>query len=128
MFSIQLLNEIRDWEIERIARHFRPGARILEVGAGTGRQALWLSQRSFTVEAVEIPDSRYAQDRVFHVTDYDGRTIPFPDDSFDIVFSSNVLEHIPDLPNIHTEIRRVLRHDGYVVHVLPTHFWRIYSS
>jgi SAM-dependent methyltransferase len=128
MFSIEFLKEIRGAEIERIVQHFHSGARILEIGAGTGQQALELSNRGFNVEAIEIPDSLYAAARLFPIKDYDGLTIPFPNCSFDIVFSSNVLEHVSVLPQIHSEIARVLKPDGYAVHVLPTHAWRFWTT
>ena len=57
-----------------------------------------------------------------------GRHFPFPDASFDIVFSSNVLEHIPDLAQTHRETVRVLQPGGYCVHVLPTGSWRFWTN
>lgn len=129
MFSIEHLNRLRAAEIAKIAAHLRPkGARLLEVGAGTGRQAQELVNFGFSVEAIEILDSNYADERLFAITNYDGRDIPFPDASFDIVFSSNVLEHVPDLVKMHAEIRRVLRPGGMAVHVLPTHAWRFWTT
>ena len=128
MFTLEFLSEIRRWEAERIVSHFRSGARVLDIGAGTGQQALEFSQRGFDVEAIDVPDSLYSEAHVFPVRQYDGVTLPFPDRSFDIVFSSSVLEHVPDLTSLHSEIRRVLRDDGYAVHVLPTHIWRIWTS
>lgn len=127
MFSIEFVNQIRGWELDRIARHFRPGARILEIGAGTGQQALALAERGFAVEAIELASSEYSASRVFSVTDYDGVSFPFPDCSFDFVFSSNVLEHVPDLPRLHAETLRVLKPGGRAVHVLPTPSWRFWS-
>ena len=66
--------------------------------------------------------------RVFPIVDYDGRTIPLPDANFDVVFSSNVLEHVPDLTTLHTQIRRVLAPGGRCIHVLPTHVWRLWTT
>lgn len=128
MFSVEHLNAIRAAEMGRIAGLLPAGARVLEVGAGTGQQARLLAERGFAVEAIEIPNSTYDAARIFPITDYDGRRIPFPDDSFDVVFSSNVLEHVPDLPAMHAEIRRVLKPDGIAVHVLPTHAWRFWTT
>ena len=128
MFSIVHLNTLRGAEVERVVAWFAPGARVLELGAGTGQQSRELAARGFAVEAIELAESNYAGDRLFPITDYDGRHIPFPDRSFDIVYSSNVLEHVPDLAQIHKEIRRVLRFDGRAVHVLPTHAWRFWTT
>jgi SAM-dependent methyltransferase len=127
MFSVDFLNLLRTWEIEEIARRLPAGARVLEIGAGTGRQALELRKRGFEVEAIEIPDSNYTQDRLFPITDYDGRQIPFPDGSFDVVFSSNVLEHVRELEPLQREVRRVLRPGGICLHILPTHAWRFWT-
>src|SRR5205823_11824247 len=38
--------------------------------------------------------------------------LPFPDDSFDLVFGHAVLHHLPDLPGAFAEFRRVLRPGG----------------
>jgi SAM-dependent methyltransferase len=51
---------------------------------------------------------------------YDGRTFPFPNDSFDFVFSWSAFEHIEDVPGALAEIRRVVRADGRVfIQVYP---------
>ena len=48
------------------------------------------------------------------LTSYDGRGLPFADDSFDIVVSNAVLEHVVDLPGVATEVARVLAPGGAV--------------
>jgi SAM-dependent methyltransferase len=47
---------------------------------------------------------------------------------FDIVFSSNVLEHVPNLSQLNQEISRVLKANGYCIHVMPTHSWRFWTT
>lgn len=128
MFSVEHLNTLRAYEIEQIIERLPRGARVLEIGAGTGRQALELERRGFDVEAVEMAGSNYAHDRLRRITDYDGRHLPFANRTFDVVFSSNVLEHVVDLPQMHREIRRVLRPGGSCIHVLPTHVWRTWTT
>jgi SAM-dependent methyltransferase len=127
MFSLEQLNALRAAEIDLVAPHLPSRGRVLEIGAGTGQQALELKRRGFDVVAIELADSNYASARVFPVTDYDGTHIPFPDQNFDAVFSSNALEHVRDLARMHAEIRRVLKPGGVAVHVLPTHAWRFWS-
>ncbi len=128
VFSYEHLDALRVAEIDRIVPLFPPGARVLEVGAGTGKQAFELKRRGFEVTAIEIPDSNYAAQRVLPIVDYDGATIPLPDASVDVVFSSNVLEHVHDLARMHSEIRRVLKPGGTCIHVLPTHTWRFWTT
>ena len=128
MFDIGHLNALRAAEIAEIVTHFPVSARVLEIGAGTGKQALELKSRGLDVEAIEIPSSEYSDCRVFPIWNFDGRDIPFPDASFDVVFSSNVLEHVPNLMQMHIEIARVLKPTGYAVHVLPTHAWRFWTA
>jgi SAM-dependent methyltransferase len=128
MFSYEHLDALRVAEIDKVVQFFPAGARILEVGAGTGKQALELQQRGFAVTAIEIADSNYAAHRVFPIMEYDGATIPLANASVDVVFSSNVLEHVPDLARMHSEIRRVLKPGGTCIHVLPTHGWRFWTT
>jgi SAM-dependent methyltransferase len=90
-----------------------------------------LANRGCFVEAIDVPSSDYTDVRLFPITDYDGRRIPFLDASSDVVFSPNVLEHAPDLVQLHREIRRVLKPDGCAIHVVPTPsccVWTIIST
>jgi SAM-dependent methyltransferase len=128
VLSLDHLDAIREAELNKIASLFPAGARILEIGAGTGKQALELQRRGFEVTAIELVDSNYATHRVFPIKDYDGSTIPLADASVDVVFSSNVLEHVADLSRMHGEIRRVLVPGGSCIHVLPTHVWRFWTT
>jgi SAM-dependent methyltransferase len=128
VFSVEHVNQIRLAEINAIAAMFPPRSRILEVGAGTGQQALRLVELGHVVDAIDLPDGTYAAELVYPVRAYDGRSFPFESDSFDVVYSSNLLEHVKDLGALHREIRRVLVPDGSVIHVLPTHSWRFWTT
>ena len=110
-----------------LTRFVRPTARILEVGAGTGWQARALAARGYDIEAIDIPDSNHRHARIWPIVDFDGSIIPYPDASFDVVYSSNVLEHVGDIVTLNSEIARVLRPDGMAVHYVPTSAWRTWS-
>ena len=50
---------------------------------------------------------------------YDGKNIPFPDESFDAVFCSEVFEHVFNLEEIITEINRVTKRNGRILITVP---------
>jgi hypothetical protein len=50
---------------------------------------------------------------------YDGRSLPFPDESQDAVFSSHCLEHVDDARATISEWFRVLKTDGFLVICVP---------
>ncbi|HEX4853468.1 class I SAM-dependent methyltransferase [Arenimonas sp.] len=132
--SIDYLHGIRDFELDVAIRDFPSQAtggkevRVLDLGAGTGRQAARLQQYGYSVIAVDMPSSAYANARIFPVQDYDGKNIPVEAQALDVVFSSNVLEHVADLDVLLAETRRVLSRNGVAVHVLPTPAWRIWTT
>jgi SAM-dependent methyltransferase len=127
MFNVPYLNELRVVEMERLVPLIPAGARVLEFGAGTGQQARFLADRGFDVAAVDLAESNYAEHLVFPVLQYDGEHIPLEDQSVDVIFSSNVLEHVENIPAIMSEFRRVLRPGGFGIHVMPTPAWRFWT-
>lgn len=132
--SREYLHAIREFELGRVLGEFPPAGsgkgapRVLDIGAGTGHQASLLQSLGYQVTAVDLPASDYAGQRVFPVIDYDGRTLPLPDGVFDVVFSSNVLEHVSDIAALLREMHRVLAPGGVAIHVLPTPAWRWWTT
>jgi SAM-dependent methyltransferase len=51
-----------------------------------------------------------------------GHELPFPDNAFDHVICSEVLEHIPDYPSFLREINRVLKPGGLFAVSVPRYF------
>lgn len=125
--KLTYLNRLRLIEMDQLLPTIPQGARVLEFGAGTGQQAKHLSDRGFDVVAIDLESSAYAPHRVFPVQDYDGQFIPLDDHSVDVVFSSNVLEHVEDLSQILSEFQRVTKSRGFGLHVMPTPSWRFWT-
>lgn len=99
---------------------------LLEIGAGTGHQARELPRLGFLVTAVDVEHGPYRGATVFPVDTYDRKHLPFPDSSFDVVFSSNVLEHVPTVDGLLKELYRVLRSGGVALHLIATSAWRFW--
>ncbi len=121
------LQSVREFELAQVARRLPATGSVLEVGAGAGWQAKVLTDLGYFVAAVDIPGTRYRKYAQFPVVPYDGKNLPFADAVFDVVFSSNVLEHVIEYAALDREIQRVLKPEGYAVHVLPTPSWRIFT-
>ena len=121
------LHAVRQAEIESVRTYFAPGSRVLELGGGDGYQASILTSWGLRVSSVDVAGSE-TERQWFEVRRYDGRTLPFDGGQFDVVFSSNVLEHIRGLDSIFDELKRVAKREAIHVHLLPSSSWRFWTS
>jgi SAM-dependent methyltransferase len=96
------------------------GADVLEVGCGIGTDASRFARFGAhytgvdqTDRAIELARRRFALDG-FDGTFLraDAKALPFPDESFDLVFSHGVIHHVADTYAAVKEIHRVLRPRG----------------
>jgi len=129
--DIDTLHSIRLHEVKRalsILGPYKNSGTLIEIGAGTGFQSRMFSEHGYAVEAVDLKESTYSADMVYPVKTYNGVNLPFEDESFDILFSSNVLEHILELDSFQEEMGRVLKEDGLAIHILPTGSWRVWTT
>jgi SAM-dependent methyltransferase len=110
-----------------LSKTVKDRAKVLELGAGTGWQARELSAAGYDVVGIDIPSSNHRQSRVWDIVEFDGVHVPFPDESFDVVYSSNVLEHVCDKEALNQEVLRVLKPNGIAIHYVPTASWRLWS-
>lgn len=122
-----LLLPIREFELEAVRQDLPPRSRVLELGAGNGWQARRLTEWGHDVRAVDIDRTQARDGAFFDVELYDGVHLPLDDGSVDVVYSSNVLEHVKDVPGLLADCLRVLAPGGRAVHVLPSPVWRSWS-
>ncbi len=95
--------------------------RVLEIGAGAAQCSRYLARKGIDVVATDLAQGMLDQARelnnthgvTFPLEQADARRLPYPDDSFDVVFTSfGVLPFVPYLNEVHQEIYRVLRPGG----------------
>ena len=110
------------------------GKRILEVGAGSGRDSIELARRGARVTVIDYVRSsldvvaQNAQQAGVDITMVcgDGTRMPFPESAFDVVFHQGLLEHFRDPKPLVSDNRRVLATGGHVVIDVPQR-WHIYT-
>ena len=88
--DIRFLRSLREQEAHNCLNYFHAHGRLLDFGAGSGHQAKYFKSLGFDVDAIDLDTSNYRSLRDFEVTNYDGKNVPFPDNYFDVIFSSNV--------------------------------------
>jgi SAM-dependent methyltransferase len=107
--------------VSLVAPHLDRGMTVLDVGCGEGYVGEELVARGVReVWGVDILDLRRNKSGPFRL--YDGRTLPFPDDSFDLVTLNFVLHHVPDELKIALvrEALRVTRAKLFILEDTPT--------
>ena len=101
------------------------GKRVLDVGCGMGMYTGAFAQHSEHVVGVEVEAdrARAAYQQVPRVTQAVGEALPYVADSFDVVFSHEVLEHVHDDRLCVEEMVRVTRPGGYIVIFVPNRLY-----
>jgi ubiquinone/menaquinone biosynthesis C-methylase UbiE len=117
----QVLGKMRKLLGNQLARGYQ---RSLEIGAGTGYFSLNLLQAGVVNEAT-CTDISPGMIRTLNANAQrlgvsvktlraDAESLPFAEESFDLVLGHAVLHHLPDLPKVFAECHRVLRPGGRI--------------
>ena len=112
-----------------------PGDLVLDAGAGFGRHAYEVARRGGRIVALDYADDEVRTTRAtfgamleenqisrqsyIGALRGDATRLPFPDDTFDRVITSEVLEHIQDDVSAIAELVRVLRPGGTFACTVP---------
>ncbi len=115
---MRLPQPLRNWMFARQQRradelldsfiaHLKPGERVLDIGSGEGLLADALLRRTFDVTMVDVVDKAMLPNVAPVI--YDGETLPWPDNTFDVALLITVLHHIPQPEQTLREARRVAK-------------------
>jgi SAM-dependent methyltransferase len=98
--------------------NLQPSESLLDIGTGPGDFPLRLRRAGHLGRLVGIDASpgmiakaKSAGEDV-EFLQADAQSLPFPDDSFDLVTARHMLYHVPDIPKALREIHRILRPGG----------------
>lgn len=115
-------------QYQSVIEKIKEGETVLDAGCGEGILAVLLAEKGFDVTACDIsePNIESAKkfagekgvDKKINFVVADAENLPFKDDSFDVVISSHVLEHLPNFEKGLSEIKRVMKNRAIVA--LPT--------
>lgn len=97
---------------EHIAELIPPGASVLDVGCGSGDidRLIMKGRDDVKISGVDV---LVREDTAIPVREYDGHTIPYEENSFNVVMFVDVLHHTQNIEELLSEARRVSRQ--YVV-------------
>lgn len=114
--------------IYEFARPFVQGKRVWDAGCGTGYGSVHLARGGAasvlacdaSEDAITFCRRRYGGEPgvEFRVMDL-GAPLPLADGSFDVIYSSNVMEHIAAIDVFLSECRRVLAPGGMLIAAVP---------
>ena len=134
--SAQRVVELYDGILKSRGRALLPASVILDYGCGSGRHAYELVDAGFPhVSGYDVQDYvklRSPADRErfrFDPTSGDGTEypamtkVPWPDNTFDFVFATQVFEHVSDQELAYSEVHRVLKPGGSFLNIFPSK-WR----
>lgn len=121
--------------LELVGTHLGTGGRLLETGAGLCLTSLFLRKMGYDVTALEPAMGGFGMFEslkakiLHHYESIELTVLEKPaqqldagtDGHFDLIFSNNVLEHIPDWPAALDAMAAVLSPDGRMLHACPNY-------
>lgn len=119
----------RNWDDaifrEKLLPFVQPDASVLDIGAGAGIiEAMNFRGLASRVCGVDLDPRVTENPYLDEGLVADAGKIPYPDETFDLVFADNVMEHIDEPDQVFREIVRVLRPGGKLLFKTPnkTHY------
>jgi SAM-dependent methyltransferase len=101
----------------------------LELGAGDGFQSALLAKYVHCLESTEINKRMLSLKKnpniKYKTCSAEEAVKNYPQCFFDIVFSSNVLEHVAHPETVLAGVHRSLKDDGITIHIMPSPFWKM---
>jgi len=118
---------IRNIEWNEIEGFIPNGSKFLDIGCGKGHGLSLAARKGCQVVGVDpFPDNAGVSPELqdlgceYRIVEGFCENLPFEDSSFDVVYSSHMLEHTSDYEKSISEMSRVLQPDGVLIMGVPT--------
>lgn len=99
--------------------------RVLDVGCGSKPyEILFSKSKEYVGIDIENPGHDHRKENIDFY--FDGKNIPFENESFDTVVIFQVIEHVKDLDKLLLEIKRVLKPKGKIIASFPF-LWQLHE-
>lgn len=118
-----------DW-YARSHRHWiddlslRAGDRVLEVGCATGALTTYLAESGYRVTGLDRSNGMIRRARSDHphldLCFGDAASLPYDDDAFDAVVAASVINVVPDVKQVLSEMHRVCTPGGTISVLVPS--------
>jgi 2-polyprenyl-3-methyl-5-hydroxy-6-metoxy-1,4-benzoquinol methylase len=113
---------LRDIRFDRLYAGDNGGKKFLDIGCATGLLLNHMKDKGWNTTGVEIckPSAEYARKK-FGLNVFIGtlEEAQFPDNYFDVIHFSHLIEHVPDPRVLLLEVKRILKEDGHVILTTP---------
>jgi ubiquinone/menaquinone biosynthesis C-methylase UbiE len=123
------LHGIRERELRAVLHVIDPGSLgyVLELGCGDGFLSMRLKPHcKFLVSADYRTDALGPPQRLdLNFLSCDVEHLPLKCCSFDMIFSSNLLEHVEDIDRALSEMYAAVKKGGIMVHAVPNVTWKV---
>jgi len=96
--------------------------KVLDIGTGSGHIAHELSKSVKNMSSVDIVDER-KEKKGYEFLAVKDESLPFDDETFDVVITNHVVEHTPDQNKHLSEIYRVLKPGGTIYLATTNKYW-----
>ena len=128
----EFLNFLKHEKAYEFARQYCEGKDVLDFGCGSGYGTAILANVAKSVVGVDTSPIavQYCLDHwnignmIFEKIERD-YTLRFDDNTFDVIVSFQVIEHIPDVPRYLSLLKRVLKPGGPLVITTTNRAWRL---
>ena len=113
--------QLVEYILEQLGIKGREGLSLMEPGVGCGDHLRIFKEKGFVVRGLDISErsKEMSPDLEIDVMDSDGKTWPYEDCSFDIIYSKSFIEHLTDPEFFLSEAFRVLKPGGLIVTLTP---------